>query len=76
MQRGEGHLHLRLDPHGAHDPQVRRRVNRVLEQRRLANSWLAAHDQRPTASAPCGLKQLIEHRALVSPTAQHHPASS
>jgi hypothetical protein len=66
MQRGKGQLHLRLDPDGADDPQVRRCVNRILEQRRLANPRLAAHHQHPP------LRPL--HAASSSPSSTAHSA--
>ena len=40
-----GELHLPLDPDGPGDPELPRRLDRVLEQRGLADARLAVHHQ-------------------------------
>ena len=57
MQRGERQLALRLDPHRTEDPEIRRRRDRVLQQRRLADPRLTTQHQRAAAPCPDGLQQ-------------------
>ena len=45
VQRREQQFHLRLDADRAQDPEVRRRVCQVVEQRGLPDAGLAQYDQ-------------------------------
>ena len=76
MKRSERKLHLRLNPDRTQNSQIRRRADRIVEKRGFPNPGLALHHQRPAPSSPRPIEQPIEHRALVSPTAQHQPPRS
>ena len=67
MQPGERKLHLRLDAHGARDPEVRRLLDDVLQQRGLAHPGLAAQHQGPALSRSNGVDQPVEHIELAAP---------
>jgi hypothetical protein len=69
VQAGERELHLRLDAGRARNPAPRRARCEVLEQRRLADTRLAAEDEQPALSAPHAGRQPIQLLAL-TPTAQ------
>jgi hypothetical protein len=71
MQGRERELHLGLDAHRPQHREVRRRFDRVLEQRRLADASLPPQDQHTAPPAPRILEHPVQRRALVSPTAQH-----
>ena len=60
MQAGEGELHLSLDAGESDDPEVRRLIRDVLEQRGLADARLTVHHQRPTPAIPYGVQQTVE----------------
>jgi hypothetical protein len=45
LKRREGELHLRLDADGSQDAKVWRRADRVVHERRLAHSGLAAEHE-------------------------------
>ena len=51
MEAGEGQLHLRLDARRVRDPQVRRGLDEVLQQRRLADPGLAPQHERTALAA-------------------------
>src|SRR5207247_313367 len=72
MQRSERELHLRLCADGMCDPQVRGRLDRVLEQGGLPYPRLAEKDEHPASPGPPTRKQTINHPALAAPTQQHH----
>ncbi len=55
------------------DTKVRRRIDRVLEQRGLADAWLAVHHQHAAVAVPRGLQQAVEHVALALPAEQCVP---
>jgi hypothetical protein len=79
LQRRVGELHLPFDADGAGDLELPRRLDRVLQQRGLADARLSVHDQDPAVPAPGGLQQPSEHLALRLPAEQlrsrrpHHP---
>ena len=74
-----GELHLPLDADGAGDPELPPRLDRVLQQRGLADARLSVHHQDPAVPAARGLQQPFEHLALRLPAEQlrsrrpHHP---
>ena len=68
LNRREWELHLRLDPEGPGDPKVPSHLDRVLEQRGLANPRLSTHHQNPAVPAGGGLQQPLEGLALTLPT--------
>jgi hypothetical protein len=70
MQAGVGQLHLRLRPYRPHDLEVRRRVDQVLQQRRLADPGLATQNQRPTLAAADVSDQAVQQGALSGPPEQ------
>ena len=70
MDRGVGQLHLALDSGGACDPELSRSLDRVTEQRRLADARLAVHDQDSAVSAAHGIQQQVQHLALPLPAKQ------
>jgi hypothetical protein len=72
MERSERQLHLRLDASGAHDAPPRRLLHGVLQERRLADAGVPAHDQRPAPTGADGVEQSIQRRALGSTPQQHH----
>jgi hypothetical protein len=74
MQRRERQLHLGFDPHGACDLQVRRGLDGVLQQRRLADAGLASHDQRVALALAKGREHIVEPRALDTAPAQARQA--
>ena len=76
MQRRERQLHLGLDAHRAQQRDVRRRCDRVLEQRRLPDARLPPQDQHAAAAGPRGVEQPVQRRELVSPTTQHRDGAS
>ena len=65
-----GELHLAFDSGGAGDPELLRRLDRVLQQRGLADARLAVHHQDPAVPAARGLQQPVEHLALALPAEQ------
>ena len=70
LQRRERQLHLRLDAGGPHDAELRRRLDRPLEQGGLADARLSVHD-RDAGLPPLarGGQQLVEHlRSRCRPT--------
>src|SRR5215470_6033380 len=75
MQPGVRKLHLRLDSGHAGNAQVGRRLDRVVQQRGLADPWLPAHHEHAALPSPHRLEQLGERRAFRE-TIQHHRALS
>ena len=73
VKRRERQLHLRLHPCRTQDPQIRRRSDRIVQKRGFPHPGLASQHQRPATPSPRPIEQPIEHRALVSTTAQHQP---
>jgi hypothetical protein len=74
MQAGERELHLGLDAGRRGDPAARRARDEVLEQRRLADPRLAAHDQDATLARPDAVQQPVQRLALAAPPAQTWPS--
>src|SRR3954463_6776944 len=70
MQTRVCQLHLGLDAFGPDDGQVRRRVDHVLQQRRLADPRLTAQQQRATVTLADRRDQLVESLALRDPSPQ------
>ena len=64
LNRRERELHLRLDPGRPGDPKLARSLDRVLEQRRLADARFAMHHQHAAAPAAHAVQQSIEHLPL------------
>jgi hypothetical protein len=73
IKRRERKLHLRLNPHRTQNTQIRRRTDRIIKQRGLPHPSLALQHQRPTPPGPRPIEQPVQHRTLVSPTAQQQP---
>ena len=73
LNRSERELHLALDPGGADDSQRRGLLDRVVEQRRLADAGLAMDDERAAVSVAGGLHQPVKGRSLALPAQQLHP---
>ena len=71
-QRGELELYLGLDPEGAHDRHPVGPVDRVVEERGLADSSVAADRERSASTRTCTVEQLVEPHALAL-TADQHP---
>jgi hypothetical protein len=68
MQARERRLHLRLDPHRPVARQVPRRLDQVLQQRRIADPGLASQDQRPTLAPADVVDQALQRGALLRPS--------
>ena len=64
LNRRERELHLRLDPGRPGDPKLARSLDRVLEQRRLADARFAIRHQHAAAPAAHAVEQSIEHLPL------------
>ena len=82
MQRRVIKLHLALDARGPDDAKILSNIDRVLEQRSLADARLAVHHQDTAATLPRGGQQALEHRLLAlsaeqppSLHAANHPRS-
>jgi hypothetical protein len=71
MQRRERQLHLRLAACRVEHCQTGCGFDRVFDERRLPSPRLSAQDQDAALAVPRSVEQHIEHRALVSPTAQN-----
>ena len=70
-EAGELELRLGLDPKRAHDGQVARALHGVVEQRRLADSGFATHEERPAAPTPAAQQQLVDAGTGGVPTDEH-----
>jgi hypothetical protein len=75
MKRRERKLHLRLNPDRPQNTQIRRRGDRVVEQRRLPAPGSPRTTRTPLRPAR-PVEQRVEHHALVSPAPQHHHAGA
>ena len=64
LKGGEGEFDLSLHADGPHDPEPRRRLDRVFEQLGLAHAGLAMDHQRPAAPAACAFEEPVECLAL------------
>jgi hypothetical protein len=74
MQAGVIQLHLPLDADGLHQPEIRRRVDQVLQQCCLADASLAMQDERLAPVAADVADQLSQENTLALPASQarHH----
>jgi hypothetical protein len=70
LKRGEGELHLRLDPERPGDLKSPGSLSRVLEQRGLPDACFAMHHQHPAMPASHPVQQSVERLTLVLPTKQ------
>jgi hypothetical protein len=70
LQRRVVELHLPLDPRGTNDAEVVARVDRVLEERGLADAGVSLHEEDGAVTVPRGIQQVLKHRALVLPAEQ------
>jgi hypothetical protein len=70
LSRRERELHLRFDPGRPGDPKLARSLDRILEERRLADARFAMHDQHAAAPAAHAVQQPVEHLALAFPAEQ------
>jgi hypothetical protein len=64
LQGGVSELHLGLDADRPHDLKPRRRLNRIVQQRGLADPGLAMHDKRAALPGACRAEQLIQRCAF------------
>ena len=70
-QRRELELRLRLDAKRAHDRHPLGAVDRVVEERRLADAGLATDHQRSGSALAGPIEELVEPRALALAAEQH-----
>ena len=70
VQPGEREFHLGLDADRPGGTASGRASQQIAQQRRLADARLAAQDQRAAVAGPRAGQQLIQHLALITPTAQ------
>ena len=70
LERRVVELHLPLDARGPDDAEVLARLDRVLEQRGLADAGVAVHDEDGAVTVPRGIQQPLEHLALALPAEQ------
>jgi hypothetical protein len=70
LSRCERELHLRFDPGCLGDPKPARSLDRVIEQRGLADARFAMHHQHAAAPAAAAVQQPVEHLALAFPAEQ------
>src|SRR4029077_3194409 len=76
MQPREGELHLRLHAGGTHQTAIRRSLDHVFQQRRLAYTGLTTHPQRPALPAADGIDQLLKGFVLAATAPQLYGASA
>ena len=69
LKRCERQLHLALDANGAGDAERRARLDRVLQQGRLADTRLSVQHEDAAAAVARGVQKSVEHLALA--TASH-----
>ena len=70
MQRCVVELHLPFDARGPNDAKILARLDRVLEQRSLADAGVPMHDEHGAMTIPRGTQEPLEHRALALPAEQ------
>ena len=70
MQARVGQLHLGLHPHRPDDGEIRRRLDQVLQQRRLPDPSLAPQNQRAALALPDRPDEPVQQGALASPALQ------
>jgi hypothetical protein len=64
LNRCERELHLGFDPGRPSGPKPARSLDRVVEQRGLADARFAMHHQHAAASAAHAVNEPVEHLAL------------
>jgi hypothetical protein len=72
MQPGECQVRFGLDPTRRQHHHRRRLLFRIIQQRRLADPRLAAHDQRPGRACPGVLQQGVDGRTLTVSSQEPH----
>ena len=70
VKGGVRELHLLLDPERSDDLELPPRLDRVLQQCRLADARLSVHHEDAAVPAACGLEEPVEHLALAAPPEQ------
>ena len=70
LQAGERQLHLGLDSDCPHHAELRRRVDRVLQQCRLADPGLPSHHQGAALTPTDRLEEAVERLTLTAPAEQ------
>ena len=70
LQRRVVELHISFDARGPNDAKTVARLDRVVEQRGLADAGVSVHDKYGAVAAPGGIQQPLEHRALTLPAQQ------
>jgi hypothetical protein len=64
LKASERQLNLRLNSRYTRNAHASRRLDRMLQQRGLADPWLPAHHGHTAASSPRRVEKLAERRAL------------
>ncbi len=70
LQRRVVELHLPLDARSPDDAKILARLDRPLQQRRLADTGISVHHEDGAVTVPRGLQQPLQHRPLASPAQQ------
>jgi hypothetical protein len=70
LNRRERELHIRFDAGRPGDPKRTPSLDRILEQRRLADAGFAMHHQRAATTAAHAVQQPVEYLALAFPAEQ------
>ena len=70
LKRRVGEFHLTLDADGAGDSEVRGGLDRVLDQRGLANTGVTVHDENGAVAVPRRTQQPVQHGPLALPAEQ------
>ena len=70
LQRRMVELHFPLDARSPNDAKILARLDRVLEQRGLADSGVSMHDEDGATTAARSLQKPVEHGALGLPSEQ------
>ena len=71
VQRSERELGLGLDPHGAQHPHARRVLDRMPEQRRLAEPGIAPDDQRAALRGPSANDEALDSGTVRLSAVEH-----
>jgi hypothetical protein len=72
MQSPERKLRLRFDADRTQRSQIRRGLDRVIEQRRLPDPGLPPHDQSAAFPGPGSFEQAVQHRTFILPVPEDH----
>ena len=70
LQRRVVELHLPLDARSLNDTKILARLDRVLEERGLADAGVSLHEEDGAVTVPNGIQQSLKHRALALPAEQ------